>query len=102
MEDWTSLSRSRQHREERIVAGIAEKIKRDVDIMARYWHIGGRVAFTRLLDKYELAARYADPAVRAEILADLTEREGPEAAARWMDRAMNAAIEIEQEIVEGS
>lgn len=92
----------RTHQLERVVDGIVEGIERRVEILVKYWQIGDRVAFTKALDKFELAARYSDPALRSEILADLTEREGPEAAAKWMDRAMHAAMEIEREIVEGA
>ncbi|HYE76680.1 MAG TPA: hypothetical protein VEI97_01710 [bacterium] len=95
------MSNERTHQLERVADGIVEGINRRVEILVRYWHAGDRVAFTRLLNKYELAARYADPALRQEIVADLTLRIGPEAAAEFLDAGRKALLEIEDEAVGG-
>jgi len=91
---------SAQHRLERIAERVAERFWRRVDLAVESMTINGRAAFLQQLTDDELLARFRDPLLQQEMMADVERREGASGAGKLLDRVYEASLRQEKKIVE--
>lgn len=86
----------RQHSTERLVAALKEQFKHDVEMVKEFLTVDGRPIFTVKLTPDEELARFRDPNMQQQVLADIERRQGPEAVGKYIQHMYTLMRQQEQ------
>lgn len=80
----TRRRRFQQHEDEDILDAVTEIFQIDRELNRQFATVNGRPMFTLPLSDEEKWARWQDPTQRAEIIRQITQREGPDEVPKYV------------------
>ena len=90
------------HPEEDIFEALMERFRSDLELLKRWWETSdGRRAFSMPLTDEEDWARYANPALRAQIIDETYVNEGAGGVKRYLERMDRLTASLHPEYLGG-